>query len=565
MSRKFKTGLIAFVVLMTVLIVWLSSPGNGTKKRNSKGNVAATVYTSWDEQYTLASKQPKGLYHWNTVLRLHLHPTKSISTIDYLYSIDTIPKETQPTFIFIGDYFALYQKEVDALLERVENGAKLFISGETIDGAMYLPLFQHVRMGFFYDTTISVATPQKTYDFTARHQAFPIARKWFGYKEVIMEDSLEFKSLSGYGSLMNSGVIDYGKGKIYFNTTPELFTNYQFLTTDGYEYSKIWLNEIPEDQSVYWLELARYEPPVFDYWEEFNKNKGQQDDSYLQFIFQDKNRIIALIVLIAGLILFVLFRAKRMQPRVPFIPKKRNMTMIFADTITSIYFNQRNPYAMVRIQQSSFYGIVHKHFHIDLSKEVTEKEINALAQKSNVSEPAINKILRKFNALKEQNTSEYELSELRKMILNFYRKSGLVSTRAQEKLDMKVHQIYRNEWFSGLFILVGIALIVYGTYCLMQGIGAGVWLWPNGALAIAGGVMRLMKPYISWSNKEIRLKPLFGKEKVFNLEQLTSVYQDSNQAQLHFGAATLKINYRELNRADAKRLEHFVDTHNKLK
>lgn len=565
MSRRFKLGLITLIVLITILIVWMASGNREQKGQHSaSGAKNVTVYTNWDEQYVLSSKQPKGLYHWNAFLKLHLNTGKNIAVIDYLYSIDTIPKETYPTFLFVGDYFALYEEEVEAILNRVNEGATLFIAQERMDMALYQKLFSHIRTGFYYDATITVATQKRTYKFTSLNQTIPIARKWNGYKDMELLDSMEFKSLSGHGTLTNSCSITYGKGKIYLNTTPELFVNYQILTKDGYEYSKVWLNEIPKNESVYWLELARYEPPVYDPWKDFNENKDR-DDSYLQFIFQDKKRIIALSLLILGVILFILFRAKRMQPLVPFIPKKRNMTLIFADTITSIYFNQRNPFAMVKIQRANFYSIIQKHFHIDLSKEVTDREIESLAQKSNVNHESIKEILRKLTILKGYNTSEFELAELRKLILNFYRNAGLISSRVQEKLELKTYTVYRNEWVSGLMIFAGLGLITYGTYYLAHAIAIGVLLWPIGTLPLIIGMRRLMKPYLSWSNKEIRISPLIGREKVFNLEQLTSVYQQENQVQLHFATGVIKIHYRELNGVDAKQLKRFVDTHNKLK
>lgn len=565
MKRRFKTGLITLVVLITVLIVWMTSGStekDGSNAASGAKNVA--VYTNWDEQYLLSSKQPKGLYHWNALLTLQLNPTQFITTIDYLYSIDSIPQEVNPTFMFVGNYFALYNEEAEAILERVNKGAKLFISQERMDGVMYQKLFNYTRTGFYYDATIAVATEKRTYNFTALHQTIPIARKWNGYKETELLDSLEFSQLSGYGNLTNSISISYGKGTIYLNTTPELFLNYQILTKDGYEYSKIWLNEIPKDESVYWLELARYEPPVYDPWKDFNENKDR-DNSYLQFIFQDKRRIMALSLLFFGVLLFIVFRAKRMQPLIPFISKKRNMTLIFADTITSIYFNQRNPFAMVKVQRASFYSIIQKHFHIDLSKEVTDREIESLAQKSNVNHDSIKEILRKLTILKAYNTSESDLTELRKLILSFYRSAGLISSRVQEKLESKIYTVYRNEWVSGLMIFTGLGLITYGTYYLAHAIAIGVLLWPIGALPVMLGMRRLMKPYLSWSNKEIRVSPLIGKEKVFNLEQLSSVYQKGNQVQLHFTTGVLRINYRELNAVDAKQLKRFVDTHNKLK
>ncbi len=563
MSRRNKIGLILFVVITAILLVWVFS---GTSEKGHGRNGAqstAAVYANWDEQYVLSSMQPLGLYHWNALLQLHLDPGKHITTVDYLYSIDTIPRASKPTFLFVGDHFALYPEEIDTLLGRVRDGANLFIAHNKMDGYMYYPLFDFVRTGFYYDTTIAVATPKRTYTFTSRFQSFTVARKWNGYKDVELLDSLEFKSLSGYGTLMNSGVIAYGKGKIYLNTTPELFTNYQLLTKDGYDYSKVWLNEIPKNESVYWLELARYKQPEYNPWDDFN---GQErDNSYLQYIFQDKNRVIALSLLIAGLVLFLLFRAKRMQPLVPFIPRKRNMTLIFADTITSIYFNQRNPFAMVRIQRSNFYSIIQKHFNIDLSKEVSEKEIESLSQKSNVSQEEINAILKTLRSLKEYNTSEQELSELRKMILNFYRNAGLISSRVQERLELKTYVVYRNAWISGLMILTGMGLITYGTYLLVNAVAVGVLLWPIGMLPVVLGMRRLMQPFLSWSNREIRFFPFIGKEKVFNLDQLTSVYQDDKQVQLHFADNVLRIDYRELNRVDAKQFKRFVEAHNKLK
>lgn len=565
MNRRFKIGLIALVILITILIIWMTS-GNTENDGNvpASGANNAMSYTNWDEQYLLSSKQPKGLYHWNALLKLHLNPGKFITTIDYLYSIDSIPTEIYPTFMFIGDYFALYEEEADVILEKVYKGAKLFISQERMDGTMYQKLFSNIQTGFYYDATITVASEKRAYDFTALYQAMPIARKWNGYKNIEPLDSMAFKQLSGYGNLTNSLSIPYGKGTIYLNTTPELFLNYQILAKNGYDYSKIWLNKIPKTEPVYWLELARYEPPAYDPWKDFNENKDR-DDSYLQFVFQDKKRIIALSLLFVGVILFILFRAKRMQPLIPFLPKKRNMTLIFADTVTSIYFNQRNPFAMVKIQQTNFYSIVQKHFHIDLSKEITEREIESLAQKSNVSKESIKEIVRKFNTLRGYNTSEFELTELRKFILNFYRNAGLISSRVQENLEGKTYMVYRNEWISGLMILVGLGLFAYGTYYLANTIAVGVLLWPIGALPAILGMKRLMSPYLTWSNKEIRVSPLIGKEKVFNLEQLTSVYQKGNQVQLHFTTGVLRINYLELNGIDSRQLKRFVDTHNKLK
>lgn len=128
-----------------------------------------------------------------------------------------------------------------------------------------------------------------------------------------------------------------------------------------------------------------------------------------------------------------------------------------------------------------------------------------------------------------------------------------------------MHVVYRNEWISGLFLLSGIGVIVLGLYYLSLAIGIGVLLWPIGAIPIIIGSLRLTKPYISWSNKQMIATPLIGKKKIYNLEDLSSVYQDGRGVQFHFLKAVFELKYWELNRADGKQFKHFVDAHNKLK
>lgn len=555
MNRRLKIALISLVVIASVAIIWFFG-GNKSKEKSLK----TTTYSNWDDQYALSSKNPKGLFHWNSVLKLHLNKNKEIATIEYLYSIDSISRKTHPSFLFIGNYFVLYQEEIDSLLSRVKDGSKLFISSEKIDGAFYKSLFNDVDLSFYYDTSITVAANNKAYNFVAQHQAFAIAKKWSGYKSFQMKDSLQFSSLSGFGNLMNSGVIAYGKGEIFLNTTPELFTNYQFLTMDGYDYSKIWLNRIPKNEAIYWLEIGNFDKSTIK-----QDESAEKDSSYLQFIFQDRYRNIAILLFVIGIILFLLFRAKRMQPIIPIPLKKPNMSLIFADTITSIYFNQRNPAAMIRIQKANFYSTVQKHFNVDLSKNQSEKSIELLAQKTTISTSEISSIVNRLKVQDESTIDEKALLDTRKMVLDFYKKSGVISTHVHNKLNKELQELYRNEWLSGALILLGVGCVFYGMYLLILSVGNGVLLWLIGFVFIVFGVRFLMKPYIIWSKDEIRVKPIFGKEKVLILDKLSITYQDDKKVQLSVENKEVTISYSILNRTDVTRLKHFIEVYNKLK
>jgi len=565
MTRKVKIGLILGVSILMLLIFVLITQGGKTANANTTTNNGAPkkTYSNWNERYDLSSNEPFGLVHWNNSMKLHLNANQSINTIDYLYSIDTIPKTSKPTFMFVGDHFVAHEEEIDSLLTRVRNGANLFIAGYQIDGVILKKLFRELEMGFYYDTIITLATSNKSFTFVSQYEDFTVATDWNGYKNFQTSDSIKHQVISGFGNLVNNIKLKLGKGSVYLNSIPQLYTNHGLLSKDGYDYANLWLKEIPKDQSVYWLELAR-----FTHWEEdyYDEDETQAyDSSYLQFIFQEKNRVISVLLIAIGVLLFVIFRAKRLQPLVPIMGKKRNMTLIFADTITSIYFNHRDPFTMVQIQKANFISIIHKHFHIDFSKEFSEKAIISLSQKSNVSKQEIESILEQFNQLKKHTTTEQDLANLRSSVLNFYRNSGLISTRILERLEEKEYHSYRNEWISGLFIIFGIILLMYGMFLLTKATAIGIVFWPLGALPIIIGVVRLLKPFYSWSNKELIYTPLVGKKKHFLLNDLKAINQNDHQIQLQFEQQTVQINFWELNQSDAKQFKRFAMNHNKLK
>lgn len=552
--RKIQIILVILIVFIIAIIVYLfSSP----KQATQNGNQTIAHYSDWSQSFQLNSKQAYGLYHWNNTLRLYLDSTQTISSIDFLYDIDSVNKPAN--FLFVGDYFALYEEEMYALLEKVKQGSSLFISANTIDGTFYRELFQLVQIGFYYDSIIQPVLNQKRLQFTAKYESFTIAKSWQAYQDFTLRGSLKFNPTIGFGALINSGWIQFGAGKIYLNTTPELFSNYQFLSKDGLKYAKHWLNEIARNQPVYWLELARFDASV----EQINEQEKNQG-SAMDFIFQNKTRTIGVAMLFIAALLFILFRSKRIQGIIPIRPEKRNMTLIFTNTITSIYFNQRNPYALVKIQRANFFSIIQSHFQIDLNKKADELTKHALVEKSGVSLNQIEHILSKFSSLKKSNTTENELTNLRKEILNFYKKSGIVSQKVQAKLDEQVHEAFRSEWISASVMLIGLCLIVFGTYYLTLGIGSGVLLWPIGLMVFIIGLMMLNKPHYLWSNKQIMIKPLFGKMRMYEIEHLTAVNQQTKLAKLKFKNGEITINYNHLNSSDAYRIKKFVAIHDKL-
>src|SRR5690606_32272675 len=137
---------------------------------------------------------------------------------------------------------------------------------------------------------------------------------------------------------------------------------------------------------------------------------------------------------------------------VPYLDKKKNMTLAFTDTITSIYFADRNPYVLLNVQKRNFYEAVQKHFFVDLSKRKEDKEIMTLSQKSNIPASEIAEMIRLFETTEVSKVDENYLIDLAKMQVAFYQKTGMISSRVQAKIEAKEFKLYRNMWISTVLL-----------------------------------------------------------------------------------------------------------------
>lgn len=567
MTTNRKIAVVALLVGVVLLFVWLTNSGKYPQAKGGKSLVPAKISTNWDDEFELLSKDANGLYFFNYFLKSRLDKGKHVSKIDHNYSLDTIPRNTSPTFLFIGKKFVLNALEIDSLLERVALGSKVFIAQHELNPEFYNRLFDNIELSYHYSPSIQInSKSNNNYTFFSIFQNDTIATKWRGYKNILTNSYANHSVLSTHGKLENSIAIQVGKGYIYLCSTPELFVNYQLKHADGINYAKHWLNRIPSNENVYWLELGRFtKAPINDYEEEIEE-KGTPDDSYLQYIFQQKALVYAMILLLFGVLLYVLFRAKRTQPIVPYLSKKKNMTLVFADTITSIYFADRNPSVMLDIQKRNFFNAVQKHFFVDLSKRKEGKEVRVLAQKSSLSETEINELLLGFEVTELQGIDENYLIQHSKKLLAFYRQTGIITDKIQQRIEARTFHLFRALWLTSILLLSGLFTIFLGFYYLVNAVGIGIVFWPLGALLLTMAVLRMSKPLLLVSKTEITYHPLIGKQKKYELNDISTIETSEKGVKFRFNdGKMLIVNYWELNHQDAQQFKRFIALQNKLK
>ncbi len=559
-SSKNKIALILGFSLLIVLLLWAVDGISKPKK------IQIFRSNNWQRKYQLKDKDPYGLFLFNEILTAHLDSNHSVKKINKWSDYDSlINKKEKSTYIFIGQDFQLLNKEIDTILKDVENGSDLMISFYDLTSNLYDRFFNYVDFDYDYSDSIVVFANNRKHTMYNIHQTDTLATKWEAFVNDALVDS-SFESLSSFMEMSNFIKIKRGKGHIFLHANPQLYFNYQVLSKDGFYYSNFTINQFSKQRNVYWLELGRKMDNEGKENTSVNEGKdSKKDDSLLQLFFKNPSLLWAMLTVILGFILFIIFRAKRMRPVVPMIPPKRNMTTAFADTIASIYYQNHSPYGILKVQRKNFYHAIHKHFYIDLTRRNEDREIRLLAEKSNVSIESLKELLALIETKESFNVDERYIANVATQQREFYLKTGIISNFILNRIEKKDRIFNRIIWLPMLLILFGIMMILVGFYYLTQSIGMGILLWPIGISWITIAVLQLKKPLVEIKSDQLILYPIFGKKKMYNWEDLVDAVNGNSATLITFsGNRIIKINYWEMSRFDKSSFQNYISNLHKF-
>ncbi len=561
MNRQTQIGMFFGTIVFMVLMVWLFSSGDGGATTSNRQLRPTFVSSDWVQKYQINDKNPLGLFLFTTLTQAHLDKKYSVKVLNTSSELDSLQQRdsTDKTYLFVGKYFGMDIDDLDSILSDVRRGSRLFISFDDLYDEHYYQLFDSVNFQFDYDQEINVYAKGKPYNMLNLFQNDTIARKWWAFDEYGFEGKSQ--ELSSFMEMPNFLKVQYGDGYLYLHATPNLFFNYQLKRKSGYQYTAFVLNNLPKDQDVHLLEFARLPDDDGDY-DIDDGGDGEmekQDDSLLQLIFKEPNLLIALLLCILGLILFVIFRSKRTRPVVPFIPKKKNMTMAFAETITSIYLSKRNPYGLLQVQRKNFYDTIHRYFFVDLYHREGDRELQILSEKSNTPIEEIKNFIAKFETKAAGSVDEEFVANLAKQKHAFYRKVGIISDKLVEKIQLREMVFKRGIRLAAVMIFVGFILFRYGVYFLMESIGIGIVIVPIGLILITLGILRWSKPYLTVTKDHLTYYSVLGRKTVYHRADLHSTEVLRTSVVMNFSNnKKLIINYRDLSTFDRKQFERFV-------
>ena len=197
--------------------------------------------------------------------------------------------------------------------------------------------------------------------------------------------------------------VPYGKGEVIFVSSPLLFTNYGML--EG-------------NTSVYIFRLMSYlaDLPVYRT-EAYVKTDAMlvaEQSPFREFIKRPPLRW-ALYLALLGVVLFMIFTARRRQRVIPIMSKPANRSLEFIQLIGTLYYQRKDHVDLVRKKFKLFAEELRKTAGVDISDVNTDdREYLFLAEKTGMNSDRLKKVIRQIRLVlhSEGNISVEEMRSL---------------------------------------------------------------------------------------------------------------------------------------------------------
>jgi hypothetical protein len=314
MSKSIK---IYIAVLVLILAIILISDHNEPKP------------IDWRPTYSVNDKIPYGLFVFDKEINgLFKKPVERISTVtpyeflDSKYNDDTLVEnyKIKGTFINISEANTIDEQSIKEIFYFVSHGNSAFLSMKSFPQYLLDTLKVEVKSDFQYEGNTTVFTTSK------KTKKYKFAQQVDDYFSKI--DTLNTSVLGYQGSKprhINYIKVPYRQGYFYLHTQPGAFTNFNLLKKDHYQYVENVLSYLPKGD-VFWYTKGQ--------------NNESISDSPLRYILSQPGLKWAWYFFLIGMLIFIIFNAKRKQRIVPILKPLQNLTVDFTKTIGNLYYQE---------------------------------------------------------------------------------------------------------------------------------------------------------------------------------------------------------------------------------
>lgn len=411
--KQYRTIIILFAILGALLLLYFMF-GSDDKK-----------HYQWYENYKAGNDQPYGTSFIKQMLRSYRDEDKFIyNNRKPLHEVLDSIGNTRTDYVFIGQSLHLNKRDAQALLDFIQKGNDAFIASlelpENIVGIYVnecnedISLEEHsvkeVTLNFYHDTLRT----ENGYTYQYRFMSDDMKYYWNAFNSRMFCDSTKSLVPLGYQdpNYVNFLKFKYGEGNIYLHTNPLVFTNYFLIKQDKAEYASGVFSHL-HGENILWDEYSKVS---------FTGNNNPEI-SPLYFILNQPALKYAWWMMLAAVVLYVFFAAKRTQRVIPVLEQKANTSLEFVKLVSALHYQNQNHLDIARKKMKYFQYFIRARYgiHTQMTQEI---QIARLAEKSKVNIAAIQSIYDQYNQIErnaQYNTAIDKLVGLYNAIENFYK------------------------------------------------------------------------------------------------------------------------------------------------
>ena len=315
---------------------------------------------NWYPSFSVKHKIPFGSYvAYKEAQRIFDKKLIPLNQSPYVF-LKKHPNDSIGTMLYYNSDLTFGETNLNALLDWVDKGNSLFLSGKVFDKELLDTL--HIKPGYYFNTNFdkqlkfNLSNPKLqipdtvVYDKSATSQYFLINDD--ANRDKITELGRFYNNKQD--TLYNFIKLDFGKGKIYLHSFPYAFTNYFILKNN---------RNLAYFEGV--LSYVNLQNPV--YWDTYYKN-GSRTKGVFEYILSNDAFLWAYRLTFIGLLLYVLFEGKRKQKPIPVVNPLRNESLEFSKTIADMYLQNKEHRLIALKHIQHFMDYVRTKLHIDTRK-----------------------------------------------------------------------------------------------------------------------------------------------------------------------------------------------------
>lgn len=396
MGKNIKT-LIFFLVLVLALIIFADS----NKKKPINWSTTYGINDKIPFGLKVFNDESKGLFKNQTVEKFSETPYEYIGNEVFEQVIvddDTTAiyaNEKTGTVFSISDFYKFDERSTEELLYFVEEGNTVFISSTTMSDVLKDSLNFDIMLRNHIETKLKSTLVNSTTNFELDKGASDYYFSKFDKKTTTILGNIHDEKYV----LPNFVEVKHGEGKFLLHLQPIAFTNY-YLLKNNYKYIESVCSHI-DSKNIYWS---------------VDGVGSSISDSPLRFIFSQPALKWAWYLGLFGIIIFMLFNAKRRQRVIPITEPVKNTTVEFAKTIGNLYFIEKNHKDIAEKKIVYFLEKIRKEYYLETTV-LDETFMNRLHQKTSKEKADIVKVINKINYIKNSSSlTEKDLVELNTLI-----------------------------------------------------------------------------------------------------------------------------------------------------